>query len=248
MVRKKKSQPKALAPRISVRKGVTKKKPSKRKSILLNQEAKCPASQSCRLTSKKNVCCKDLSDAELITLIQIQKKNKEAYYNLTERYSKKLFTYIFHFVGDKSETEDILQNVFSKTYKNLDKFDVSRKFSSWIYRIAHNKVISHFRKVTARPKTMTYEGDSQLLNILASEEDIAKSMEKRHDAAEVRDVLDELDEKYREALVLKFLEEKDYKEISDILEKPMGTVATLINRAKKQFKEKVEAKQKTEKG
>lgn len=95
---------------------------------------------------------------------------------------------------------------------------------------------------------MTYEGDSQLLNILASEEDIAKSMEKRHDAAEVRDVLDELDEKYREALVLKFLEEKDYKEISDILEKPMGTVATLINRAKKQFKEKVEAKQKTEKG
>jgi len=141
-----------------------------------------------------------------------------------------------------------LQDVFLSAYKNLNDFDQDLKFSSWIYRIAHNKVISHFRKVTARPKTMTYEGDSQLLNILASEEDIAKSMEKRHDAAEVRDVLDELDEKYREALVLKFLEEKDYKEISDILEKPMGTVATLINRAKKQFKEKVEAKQKTEKG
>jgi len=141
-----------------------------------------------------------------------------------------------------------LQDVFLSAYKNLNDFDQDLKFSSWIYRIAHNKVISHFRKVTARPKTMTYEGDSQLLNILASEEDIAKSMEKRHDAAEVRDVLDELDEKYREALVLKFLEEKDYKEISDILEKPMGTVATLINRAKKQFKEKVEAKQKIKKG
>ncbi|HOX10380.1 MAG TPA: RNA polymerase sigma factor [Candidatus Moranbacteria bacterium] len=176
-------------------------------------------------------------------------KNPEIYALLVERYEKKLLRYIMRILsGTKEDAEDILQDVFLSAYKNLNDFDQDLKFSSWIYRIAHNKVISHFRKVTARPKTMTYEGDSQLLNILASEEDIAKSMEKRHDAAEVRDVLDELDEKYREALVLKFLEEKDYKEISDILEKPMGTVATLINRAKKQFKEKVEAKQKTEKG
>lgn len=176
-------------------------------------------------------------------------ENPEIYALLVERYEKKLLRYIMRILsGTKEDAEDILQDVFLSAYKNLNDFDQDLKFSSWIYRIAHNKVISHFRKVTARPKTMTYEGDSQLLNILASEEDIAKSMEKRHDAAEVRDVLDELDEKYREALVLKFLEEKDYKEISDILEKPMGTVATLINRAKKQFKEKVEAKQKTEKG
>ncbi len=175
-------------------------------------------------------------------------KNPEIYALLVERYEKKLLRYIMRILsGTKEDAEDILQDVFLSAYKNLNDFDQDLKFSSWIYRIAHNKVISHFRKVTARPKTMTYEGDSQLLNILASEEDIAKSMEKRHDAAEVRDVLDELDEKYREALVLKFLEEKDYKEISDILEKPMGT-ATLINRAKKQFKEKVEAKQKIKKG
>ena len=176
-------------------------------------------------------------------------ENPETYALLVERYEKKLLRYIMRILsGTKEDAEDILQDVFLSAYKNLNDFDQDLKFSSWIYRIAHNKVISHFRKVTARPKTMTYEGDSQLLNILASEEDIAKSMEKRHDAAEVRDVLDELDEKYREALVLKFLEEKDYKEISDILEKPMGTVATLINRAKKQFKEKVEAKQKIKKG
>ncbi len=172
-------------------------------------------------------------------------ENPEVYALLVERYEKKLLRYIMRILsGTKEDAEDILQDVFLSAYKNLNDFDQELKFSSWIYRIAHNKVISHFRKVTARPKTMTYEGDSQLLNILASEEDIAKSMEKRHDAGEVRNILDELDEKYREVLFLKFLEEKDYKEISDILEKPMGTVATLINRAKKQFKEKVEAKQK----
>jgi RNA polymerase sigma-70 factor (ECF subfamily) len=76
-----------------------------------------------------------------------------------------------------------------------------------------------------------------LLNILASNEDLAKALERKYTGEEVRSVLNDMDERYREVLVLKFLEEKDYKEISDILEKPMGTVATLINRAKKQFKE-----------
>jgi RNA polymerase sigma-70 factor (ECF subfamily) len=76
-----------------------------------------------------------------------------------------------------------------------------------------------------------------LLNILASNEDLAKELERKYTGEEVRSVLDDMDERYKEVLVLKFLEEKDYKEISDILEKPMGTVATLINRAKKQFKE-----------
>ena len=175
-------------------------------------------------------------------------ENPEIYALLVERYEKKLLRYIMRILtGTKEDAEDILQDVFLSAYKNLNDFDQDLKFSSWVYRIAHNKVISHFRKVTARPKTMTYEGDSQLLNILASEEDIAKSLEKRHDAGEVRNILDELDEKYREVLFLKFLEEKDYKEISDILEKPMGTVATLINRAKKQFKEKIEEKQKRKK-
>jgi RNA polymerase sigma-70 factor (ECF subfamily) len=133
--------------------------------------------------------------------------------------------------------EDTLQDVFISAYKNLNDFDQDLKFSSWIYRIAHNKVISHFRKITARPKTVTYEGDGQLLNILASSEDLAKELERKYTGEEVRAILKGLDEKYREVLVLKFLEDKDYKEISDILEKPMGTVATLINRAKKQFKE-----------
>jgi RNA polymerase sigma-70 factor (ECF subfamily) len=143
-------------------------------------------------------------------------------------------------VNTKEDAEDVLQDVFLSAYKNLNDFDQDLKFSSWIYRIAHNKVISHFRKITARPKTTTYEGDSQLLNILASDEDIALSLEKKHASEGVRDILEQLDEKYREVLVLKFLEEKDYKEISDILEKPMGTVATLISRAKKQFKEKAD--------
>lgn len=172
-------------------------------------------------------------------LVELTLQNHEAYGFIVERYEEKLLRYIMRIsAGSKEDAQDLLQDVFLSAYKNLNDFDQNLKFSSWIYRIAHNKVISHFRKITARPKTTTYEGDSQLLNILASEEDIARNLEKKYTAQQVRETIDSLDERYREVLILKFLEEKDYKEISDILEKPMGTVATLINRAKKQFKEK----------
>ncbi len=172
-------------------------------------------------------------------LVALTLKNADVYGFLVQRYEEKLLRYIMRISrSTKEDGEDILQDVFLSAYKNLNDFDQDLKFSSWIYRITHNKVISHFRKVTARPKTTTYEGDSNLLNILASDEDLARELERKYTVVEVKDILDKLDERYREVLVLKFLEEKDYKEISDILEKPMGTVATLISRAKQQFKEK----------
>jgi RNA polymerase sigma-70 factor (ECF subfamily) len=172
-------------------------------------------------------------------LVALTLKDENFYEFLVERYEDKLTRYILRISGgSKEDVEDTLQDVFISAYKNLNAFDPDLKFSSWIYRIAHNKVISHFRKVTARPRTVTYEGDNQLLNILASNQDIARDLERKYTGEEVKEIIGELDEKYKEVLVLKFLEEKDYKEISDILEKPMGTVATLINRAKKQFKEK----------
>jgi RNA polymerase sigma-70 factor, ECF subfamily len=177
------------------------------------------------------------TDEELVALTL---ENPQVYAFLVERFEEKLLRYIMRISrSTKEDGEDLLQEVFLSAYKNLNDFDQDLKFSSWIYRITHNKVISHFRKVTARPKTTTYEGDSNLLNILASDEDIARSLERKYTAQEVKELLEKLDERYREVLVLKFLEEKDYKEISDILEKPMGTVATLISRAKSQFKEKM---------
>jgi len=183
----------------------------------------------------------ELSDMENISdeeIVSLTLKNPDTYAFLVDRYEPKLTRYIMRISSSsKEDAEDILQDVFISAYKNLNDFDTDLKFSSWIYRITHNKVISHFRKISARPKTTTYEGDTQLLNILASDEDLNRDMEKKYTGEQVRSILQTMDERYREVLVLKFLEEKDYKEISDILEKPMGTVATLINRAKKKFKE-----------
>lgn len=193
------------------------------------------------MKKEKKVELENFSEKTDEELVAMALKNPDNYGFLVQRYEEKLLRYIMRISrSTKEDCEDILQDVFLSAYKNLNDFDQDLKFSSWIYRITHNKVVSHFRKVTARPKTTTYEGDSNLLNILASDEDLVRNLERKYTAVEVKDVLDRLDERYREVLVLKFLEEKDYKEISDILEKPMGTVATLISRAKQQFKEKTQ--------
>ena len=190
----------------------------------------------------ENERLEDKTDEELVALTL---ENPDNYRVLVERYEVKLLRYIMRISSSTMEdAEDILQDVFVSAYRNLNGFDPDLKFSSWIYRITHNKVISHYRKTTARPKTVTYEGDNDLLNILKGDSDLAEDLERQYTAKEVMDTLSEMDERYREVLVLKFIEDKNYREISDILEKPMGTVATLISRAKKQFKEKAEEKNK----
>tara|TARA_B100000315_G_scaffold242958_1_gene265784 strand:- start:431 stop:1006 length:576 start_codon:yes stop_codon:yes gene_type:complete len=177
------------------------------------------------------------SDEELVPIVL---KNQDYFVYLIERYKTKLLYYIRRISNCSIEdAEDILQDVFIKTYTNLNNFDINLKFSSWIYRITHNQVISNYRKLKARPQSISLGVDDNFLENIASSLDITKEVELQFLKERIDDTLKKLDIRYREVLVLKFLEEKDYKEISDILKKPMGTVATLINRAKKQFKDKV---------
>lgn len=184
--------------------------------------------------------CEGKTDNELVRL---SLKNEDYFYCIIVRYEEVLSRYIQRISrATKEDAEDILQEVFMSVYQNLNDFDESLKFSSWIYRITHNKTISAWRKLNSRPKTVSTDEDIDLFKFIASEENILKDLEKKCDSKQVKVALEKIDKKYKEVLVLKFLEDKDYKEISDILKRPMGTVATLINRAKKIFKKEIEKK------
>lgn len=181
------------------------------------------------------------SDVELINLSLKDSKN---YAYLMRRYEEKLMRYILRISGvPREDAEDVLQDVFIKVYQNLNGFDPKLTFSSWIYRIAHNETISHWRKKQARPyEIFSSEEGEQLVQSLRSDTDLVHTFDQAITANSVKVVLAKMDEKYREVLVLRFLEEKSYEEISDILKKPVGTIATLLNRAKKQFQKEVETK------
>ena len=177
------------------------------------------------------------SDQELV-IMALNKADDFLY--LMKRYEAKLLSYIRRLSNlPVEDAQDILQEVFIKVYKNLRGYDSGLKFSSWIYRITHNEVISRFRKNQARPQTVSWDLDEGLLNKLSTDMQIEKMIDQQFLQENFSVALNDLDDKYRQVLILKFYEDKDYTEISDILKKPSGTIATLINRGKKHLKDKL---------
>jgi RNA polymerase sigma-70 factor (ECF subfamily) len=152
-------------------------------------------------------------------------EDRELYAELMKRYQAKLMRYITNLIKDKDKSADVVQSTFIKAFINLNGFDTSKKFSSWLYRIAHNEamnLIDKHQKETPFPEGFDVE----------SEEDIEKDFEKNETREKIEKCLTDMPVLYSEPLSLYYMEEKTYEEISDILQIPMGTVATRISRAK----------------
>jgi RNA polymerase sigma-70 factor (ECF subfamily) len=174
------------------------------------------------------------SDQELVSRAL---QDKQGFAAIVRRYEAPLMRYILRLgCRNTSSAQDLLQEIFIKTYVHLNDYDHSFPFSSWIYRIAHNEIISFFRKEKVRPTVLEREADLFLLETLVSDLGVDGSEHQRHSPSEVQRAVDALESRYREVIILKFFEGKSYEEISDILQMPEGTVATLINRAKKKMK------------
>ncbi len=180
--------------------------------------------------------CINKTDEEIVILTL---KNQDYYLRLMKRYEARLLNYILKISNiSREDAEDILQEVFIKAYQNLNDFDLNFKFSNWIYSIAQNATIGAFRKKKVRPQTVSWE-DKDLNNILESTLDVENASLQKLTYKQILKIINQLPLKYKDVLILKFVEGKDYQEISDILRKPMGTIATLINRAKKSLKQKL---------
>ncbi len=181
--------------------------------------------------------CSNLNDSEVVWLISA--RDLDAFYCIVSKYEEKLLRYILRITNiDIEEAENLLQEVFIKVYKNINDYNKSLQFSSWIYRIAHNTSIDYYRKNKNKQSVSLETDDNDYVNLiemLESWDDVVKDLEEKELSKKIRDVLNMLDLKYKEILVLKFLEERSYDEISDILKIPPWTVATLISRGKKQF-------------
>ena len=182
---------------------------------------------------------KALSDADLV---KISIKEPEVFGELMERYKGPLFHYVRR-IGQfpKEDAEDLLQEVFIKIYRRLNEYEDVLKFSSWAYRIAHNHVVDHFRKISARPRTDALEA-FECAKIVSASMRTDKQIMDKDCVQKVKECMQKLPLKYREVMILRFVEEMEYEEIMDILKKPKGTVATLIARGKEMLKKNMHEK------
>lgn len=179
--------------------------------------------------------CSEKTDEELVRLAL---SNQEWFVCLLRRYEEKLSRFIRRISNvNQQDLEDMLQEIFIKVYRNLNGFDPDLKFSSWIYRIARNHVISHHRKSQTRPQSIGGEEGEKILRLIQDDKNPHDKMDRQISLENIQNILSQMDQKYQEVIILKYLEDKDYQEISDIIKRPIGTVGTFLNRAKKQFKE-----------
>jgi len=166
-------------------------------------------------------------------LVRLTLEDRDCFLYLMRRYQAPLARYIVRLAGlTREDTEDVLQESFIKIYRNLKGFDTSLKFSSWAYRITHNETMDHLRRRRSRPRIIETADQDELLRRIAADTDLETAADRDLMIRILRQSLARLSPKYREVLVLRYLEERDYREISDILRLPEGTVATRLNRAK----------------
>ena len=177
--------------------------------------------------------CQNLDDNQLVAL---SINDSQYFYCLMRRYEEKLSNYVrrFTYLTD-DDIADIVQESFINAYQHLNDCDCNLKFSSWLYRIVHNQAIN-FMKNNKQSVKIDIENDDEFVDWLVADTNIEKETIKLHFNDFIQTILQKLKPEYKEVLVLKFFEDKEYSEISDILQKPMGTVATLLSRAKIQFK------------
>ncbi len=160
----------------------------------------------------------------------------ETFRRLVERYQGLVFQYVFQVVRDYHLTEDLSQEVFFKVYRSFHAYDPRYVLSTWLLRVAHNHTIDHLRK--RRLATVSIDerqkGTGAPLSeaIADPEPETAKVVEARRTEAAVREVIDGLPPEQRGLLALRFLEGRKMEEIAYILDLPLGTVKSRLNRAR----------------
>lgn len=164
----------------------------------------------------------------------IQAGDISAFATLVDRYEPKMQRYIRRFLRRSEDVDDMVQEVFMKAYTNIQSFDISLRFSPWLYRIAHNACINEIKR--QRHGVMSLFDFDTFLPALAASETADQAALEREQAQHFEEYLDQIDVKYSEPIILFFYESLSYQEISDILHIPIATVGVRIRRAKEKLR------------
>lgn len=171
------------------------------------------------------------ADADIQERLQA-KQYREAFALLLPRYRDKVFRLIFSMLRDRASAEDCTQDVLLRVWKALPGFAGQSQLSTWIYAIAKNGALSEIRK--RRPTVSLDQNDDEdsynpaVAALAAPDADDSATVS-------VGQLLDQLPERYRQAVVLFYMEDKSYDQTAASLGLPLGTVKALLHRARKRL-------------
>ena len=164
---------------------------------------------------------------------------EDGFEGLVRRYQRPITSYVFRMLGDYDSALDVTQEVFIKVYNSLSRYSSEYKFSTWLYRIAHNAAIDHIRRNSVVGQSLETEAADgtyqlQLESPLPSPE---QNRERSEWKAEIKAVIGLLPPAYRELILLRHSQDLSYDEIADVTGLPLGTVKNRLFRAREMMRE-----------
>lgn len=178
-----------------------------------------------------------LADGELV---QTAIAGREASFEeLVRRYQRPIAAYVYRMVGDYDAALDLTQEVFIKVYNSLARYRSEFKFSTWIYKIAHNAAIDHLRRFAVREQALTtgFDGERREISIESRRPTPEQESEREERRSEIESVVQVLPAAYRELIVLRHLHDLSYDEIAEVTGLPLGTVKNRLFRARETMRE-----------
>jgi len=175
------------------------------------------------------------SDEQLMSLFQGGDEN--AYIELVNRYKDKLINFIFNYLGDLELSEDVVQETMIKLYQKKHYYKEIAKFSTWLYTIAKNLANTELRKRKQRKTTLLsqFSKDDKTYELPSNDPEPGQEIQTDIVNKIIRNAVEQLSEKFKIVIVLRDIQGLSYEDISEIINVPIGTVKSRINRARLQL-------------
>lgn len=175
-----------------------------------------------------------------------QSGDTQAFAEIVELYKDKIFHLAYRMLSNRHEAEDVVQDTFLRVYRNITRYDVNQKFSTWIYRIATNLCIDRLRK-----RKPNYSLDAEMndqegvdgYSMIPSDDRTPESYLLVSETQRmIHEAIESLPAKYKSVMVLRYLQDMSLQEISDVLDMPVTTIKTRVHRGREFLRKKLEHK------
>jgi RNA polymerase sigma-70 factor (ECF subfamily) len=178
-----------------------------------------------------------LADSDLVT--RAIAGREEGFEELVRRYQRPISTYVYRMVGDYDAALDLTQEVFIKVYGSLPRYRSEFKFSTWIYKIAHNAAVDHLRRHSSRVQALVsdFDGEQREMPIESRRPNPEQESERKERRAEIETVIAQLPSAYKELVILRHSQDMSYDEIAEVTGLPLGTVKNRLFRAREAMRD-----------
>ncbi|MDT4896264.1 MAG: hypothetical protein QOH25_1341 [Acidobacteriota bacterium] len=177
------------------------------------------------------------ADCDLVTRAVMGRE--DGFEELVRRYQRPIAAYVYRMVGDYEAALDLTQEVFIKVYNSLRRYRSEFKFSTWIYKIAHNSAVDHLRRSCNRDQALTSEFDGEQYDLPLESRRLSpeQESERAERRAEIEQVVRGLPGAYRELVLLRHSHDMSYDEIAEVTGLPLGTVKNRLFRARETMRQ-----------